>query len=86
MAPFAQPIPADNLRDALSIRELTPSVVADESGLSAPTVSRALRGRPVTVETRRRILDVLARHPVKKDVAKLQAAAPVLHVVDGEGA
>lgn len=83
MARFAQPIPADKLQRAMAVRGLTPQLVAEEAGVGKATVSRAMNGHRVTLETLFRISEVLARFEVRDDLADLLTPEkPTLRVVE----
>lgn len=79
MPPFARPTPLGKIDYEASIRGLTPKDIADESHLHSSTISRAMRGGRVQRDTLQRISDVIAKHPVKKNLVVLMGSGP-----DGE--
>jgi transcriptional regulator with XRE-family HTH domain len=64
---------ADRLRYEMHARGLLGGELAQMAGIDANTVSRALRGRPVTVRTLRRITTALLTQPPLRVTADLIA-------------
>lgn len=64
-------VDAQRLREALALRGWSGNDLARVSGLSAPTVSAALAGRPITAHSLKCMAMALDREPVVGVIAAL---------------
>ncbi len=63
-------------------RPVTIAVIADEAGVSVPTVSKVLNGRPdVAPATRARVEEILERHRYKRRRGRNAATSPLIDLV-----
>jgi transcriptional regulator with XRE-family HTH domain len=65
------PIPIDKLDRARVLRGWSVCELAENCGISTATASRALAGRPVSVQTLRRMSLALSQHPPRVELRSL---------------